>query len=505
MDAWFARLPRAVSRLGVELWALVIFTLGLALIVGHEFLPGQDLPNHAAITDLVLRLLRGESGVGQYYSLRLFDFTYRLLYLCTVPLAAVFGAVTALRLVLIALWAGYLGACRGLLRSLALPGWGLLLLAPWFFGFQMFAGFLPSLLAVVLLLWSLRAVVAALDTASVGPLAGAAALGVAVGSAHVVLSILWAASIVAYVWVAGRSRWRRAAIALGVGILPAALWMAERLVTQEAGASNVLVPVYKHPFRFMGMAFLANIDPPLGTITRAVLILIIIALIGVLAWRVRRCPAVRGALPKGVILLAIVLGAWMVCFLVMPSRTRGTWGLNLRFVEPMLVLGGLLAVYVAHGLARRARLVVLGLLILTVVADGTALKWGFARATRALADLETLCSAMPRNATLRVVHAFHDTGDTGWSLAYHAHGYCMIDRLAYDDGVFPDRHMPFVHTPPASILSSPEGQVGGFDFLLLDTAGNTAPPPQDGELVEAASSWRLYRRASGVTVPADNP
>jgi hypothetical protein len=486
--------PRSFVELSRELPTLVLMIGGSLLLGGFTYLPSQDLPNHVAITDLVLRLLRGAPNVEQYFGLRLFDFTYRLLFLLTVPLAALMGALAATRLVLVAMWIAYVLAGRAFTHALGLPAWGLVLLAPWFFGLQLFAGFLSSLLAVVLLLWSVWALMRAAQLQSRRYLAVAAVLGCLVGTAHVVLSILWAASVVAYAWPERRARWREAVVVGVAGLLPAILWIGMRLVAPGDRESNVLVPEYKHPFKFAAKAFIANVDAPWGDLTRDLLLALMVGLVGLLFWRRRRAPVVEVLTSKATQFLATTLVAWSLCFIVIPARTRGTWGLNLRCVEPILFVAAALAVTTAVALPKHWRRAVTVAVLVLVGASGVTLLSGFGRADSFMSQIEPICDAIPGGATLRVVRVFHDTARTGWSLAYHAHGYCAVDRLSYDDGVFPDRHMPVAHNPPASLTESPEGQVGGFDYLLFDRDGMTAAPPSDGVLVREIGDWQLYRR-----------
>ncbi|MBI5507195.1 MAG: hypothetical protein HY903_00455 [Deltaproteobacteria bacterium] len=488
------RVPSGVGRLAAALWLFVPVALGVALLCSVRYLPGQDLPNHAAIADIVRRLLAGDPAVAQHFDLRLFDFSYRLPYLLLVPLASLFGAAAAVRVVLVAMWVAYACACRALIKALLLPAPAVVLLLPWFFGIQFIAGFLPSLMAVVLLLWSVVALAAATTTPRPGPLVAATVLGLVLGTAPVVLSLLWAASVVAYAWGGDRARWRKAALVFGVGMLPALGFTATRLFCRAAEEPNVLVPVYKHPFRFYAKAFLANLDWPLGTLSRAALVLFIVAVLVHFVVRRQRDAVADRALPPPVRFVAAALGLWLLCLLLIPARTRSTWGINLRAVEPILVLGAALA---ANHLQSLTAAVGRGLrlaLFIVVGLDGVALARGFAHVDQALRDIEPICAALPQAATLKVVRRFHDVAGAAWSFAYHAHGYCVLDRLAYDDGVFPDRHMPIVHTPPPALGRSPEGALGAFDFLLLDTEANPTPPPADGVLVTESGTWRLYRR-----------
>lgn len=74
------------------LWSLTLWVGGCILLLGFHFLPGQDLPNHIAITHIASQLLTGDTDIAALYESQWIHPTYRLFYGLTVPLAMVFGA-----------------------------------------------------------------------------------------------------------------------------------------------------------------------------------------------------------------------------------------------------------------------------------------------------------------------------------------------------------------------------------------------------------------------------
>lgn len=480
-----------------ELATLTLLAAGLVLLWSFRYLPMQDLPNHIAISDYTVRLLRGEAEAGRYFRLQLLGPTYRLYYLLAAPLTAAFGAITGARVLISLMWIGYVAACRALVIATGVRPWVVLALAPWFFSMQFFMGLLPSLLATVFVLWAVWGLLR-FEGSGGRTWAGLAALfGTLAMVSHVVMAVLWLAALLAWAVLSPRRRARAAALMAGVSLLPALLWLGAGAAGRGLDAGGLWGPM-RH-LRLSQYARWVLAPSRLGStpvdLGRAALLAGAFVVVGVLVWRLARG---RGSLPLAgpAATVALVGGAWWLAFFLTPNYVvqSGAWAINVRYVELAALATTMVGGYGLRFASARVERAALGLVVLAVLIQAAGLYRTFARVDREYRAIEEICSAVPFGATLTTSALTRGAFGTDLALAYHASGYCSVGRAAYNGAVFRNSQMP-VRTAPGALEPAPSALVGRYDFMLYDTVAKYAPPPADGELVVASGRWRLYRRS----------
>ena len=145
-----------IQRLGWE--PLVVAAIGCLLTVPlwmAQRPPLQDLPQHVAAVQVLSRYTDAHWHFAEYFELHLARTQYLTVYLLAVPLARVFGALMAVKLVLALAWIATPLSVLALLRTLGKDGWLSLLVLPLTYNMHAMTGFINFIAALPLMFFGM--------------------------------------------------------------------------------------------------------------------------------------------------------------------------------------------------------------------------------------------------------------------------------------------------------------------------------------------------------------
>jgi hypothetical protein len=142
--------------LGWDVWIVagIACLLTLPLWLAHRP-PLQDLPQHAAAVQVLSRYGDARWHFAEYFELHFARTQYLTVYLAAVPLARLFGAVFAIKLVVALAWVATPLSVMALLRALGKDGWLSLLVLPLTYNAHAMTGFVNFIAAIPLMFFGI--------------------------------------------------------------------------------------------------------------------------------------------------------------------------------------------------------------------------------------------------------------------------------------------------------------------------------------------------------------
>ena len=148
-ETWFA-------KLGWE--TLVVAGIGCLLTaplwLAHRP-PLQDLPQHVAAVQVLSRYGDARWHFAEYFELHLARTQYLTVYLAAVPLARLFGALVAVKMIIALTWIATPLSVLALLRTLGKDGWLSLLVLPLTYNTHAMTGFVNFIAALPLMFFGM--------------------------------------------------------------------------------------------------------------------------------------------------------------------------------------------------------------------------------------------------------------------------------------------------------------------------------------------------------------
>ena len=476
-----------------------------------RYVPGVDVPGHAAIASVLTRLLAHDPTILEFYNLNIQPIPYHLFYVMTVPLTALFGPLTAVKLFLTLHAACYVWGLSRLLRVLDRPWWVLMFAPLVYFNMSFFYGFLPYMSGVPLVLVGASAV---LDPNQTKGSRGIAYLcSVLISMSHIAVVPAWFVFLAATEFSGRRPPpterlWQRPAIQCAgltmLGLFPWLVTILGRTGTHDPPEFVFDAPrTMVHHVKVQAALF----GPGLGALTAASLWVVVI---GLIVYRLRqhertstgRWGNIRAYGTRHRFQLS-ALGMFVGLYLVIPTRIvfGGTtaWALNLRYISFALLCVLLLVddVFISAR-ARRALIVPAILMCMHLF----ALYAFWAEFDRSIRPFESILAQMEPNKSLTTLvrrSPFHGS----WApVQWHTHAYYLAEKGGFDDNVFRgQQHVPCLPVRRSWRWTDPAKQIvlGDFDYLLVqrDDALRDVPTPSDGVLHAQAAGWMLFRKSTG--------
>jgi hypothetical protein len=467
-------------------WKLAVLLGGWAAFTAwcvSGFPPGMDLPAHAAQSQTIAELLRGNAEVARYYEAQ-FPLGYGLPIWLFLPVALVTNGAVAARA---AVWTALMlfpVAHLVLARALRRPEWTVVLGLPLAFNLSYWLGFLSSFFALPFVLLSLALYVRALGSPG---RAWAWAVGLALASTATMLSHLvpFGALCVGVGALALASPPRRRAVGLAAaGLAPALVLCAARVVdlaTRTVTQGARLPTVYDAGSHFHWLTKHYRPEGRLAAVGAMVLTGVFVVAY-VRYWRGE---------PRGPWVLFLALAAF---FLAMPKTLSGVWLIHPR----LAVLAGFASLVLVDPsrLARPIRGVLL-LLSLASLGETAGFHWRF---KRELAGLEELVARPPPPG----VHGFlllDGNRVLGSRIGYleHMGVWWTATRGGVGHHFFADAdHLPVRFRPgqmlPMSLTDASAETLATFSALLVYGEGPLPDTLAGFEETARAGRWRRLER-----------
>jgi hypothetical protein len=145
-----------VSRVGWDV--IVVAGIGclmtLPLWLAHRP-PLQDLPQHAAAVQILSRFGDARWHFSEYFTINLGRTQYLTVYLAALPFARLFGALTAMKLIVAITWVATPLSVLALLRAIGKDGWLALLVLPLTYNAHALTGFVNFIAAIPLMFFGM--------------------------------------------------------------------------------------------------------------------------------------------------------------------------------------------------------------------------------------------------------------------------------------------------------------------------------------------------------------